>query len=184
MRARRVWASLTVLLVTAGGCTCERALRCAAGEGKPEVCRAMAGDCTTVIESTCRGDCPPRCAPDEVAGRCALQRDVPCPVDSRVFDGSRVGNVTALSWMTTRLSPAALALANGPISREAFDALTGDDRLQLCGFGPKDTCRLRWDEALDRATCAVPDDDCARCVCQAKPSRCLPVNRCSGVICL
>lgn len=144
----------------------------------------MVGECTAVIESACRGDCPPRCAPDEAAGQCVLQRDVACPVDARVFDGSRVGNVTALGWTATRLSPAALALANGPISREAFDALTGDDRLLLCGFGPKDTCRLRWDETLGQATRTVADDDCARRVYEARPSRCIPVNRCGGVICL
>jgi len=174
---------VAVALALPGCSSCARQQRCNAGIGQPEVCRAMADECTTVIESRCTGECPLRCVPDDAAGRCVLH-ERSCPADTRIFDGRTVGNLPVYRWTAGRLSPAALALANQPISRETFDTLTEQDRRELCGFAPGDPCVLRWNEAQGFAQCAIPPDTCARCRFEPKPSRCIAVNTCSGVICL
>lgn len=173
-----------VLLLSAGCEKAAQARRCAEAAGDVAACRALAGDCTTIINSTCSGDCELGCMPDEAAGRCHLLPDTRCPADDRIFSNGRPGSLSAYPWKAKGLSQAALALSNQPISREAFERLAEKDRQELCGGLPRHPCTLIFDEALGRADCRLPPDPCARCELRVRPSKCIPVNKCSGVICL
>lgn len=179
-------ALLGALLLSS--CSIKRGIKCSMASGDAEACRALADECNLSGGPRCDGACPGAyCGVDEARTGCGLQQgwERNCPRDSRIFSGGRVGDLEKYKWAAAKMSPAAVKLSGKQLTKEDVASITQEDRRQICGAYPQETCELAWDEGKGYAVCHLPvANPCGGCQLKMEPWKCTPKNLCSGVICL